>query len=517
MLQEALLLAVAATTLLYLFCTWTYSHWKKKGVPYVQPIPFFGNTLDLLLFRQTRREMINSFYEQGAGNPVIGFYQFREPTLLLRDPEIIKSVLVRDFSSFHDNSFVVNEKLDPLAAKNPFFLKGDKWKAVRSLLTPAFTAAKIKPMVPLMAAVCKDLVEYLEKEAPKGRPDGLETRELAAKFTTDVVATCAFGIAGNSLKDPNAELRNMGRDMMAAGLINHIKFTLITILPTLAKIVKVKFMNEEVSNFFRRMIKEAVTYREENKIFRNDYLDMLVQIKNKGRVDDDASSIIIGGVKMEYTDEEIAAYALTFFLDGFETSSVTLSFTLYELAVHPEVQDRLRAEVDSVLATYNNQLCHEALQEMVFMDMVINEALRLHPPGPVIDRICTKPVQFSLPNGATLALEKGSVVIIPIEGLHFDPQHFPDPEKFDPDRFSEDRKSDIKRYTYLPFGDGPRICLGMRFALTQMKAGLATIISNFEIRKTPKTPVPIVIDRTSLVPVAKGGLWIDYVKRTDVQ
>ncbi|XP_068081311.1 cytochrome P450 6k1 [Anabrus simplex] len=504
MLTEVLFLVLAAAPLVYLYSTRTYGHWKKRKIPFVKPVPLFGNMLDVILVRRSLAEITEKIYRKGAGQPVIGFFQFQKPVLLLRDPEVIKAVMVKEFSSFHDNSFIVDETLDPLAARNPFFQKGEKWKAVRSLLTPAFTIGKIKPQLTLMEPVCKDLIDFIEKESFKGNPDGIEAKELAAKFTTDIVATCAFGIEGNSLKYENAELRNKGRDLLSTSMWNKIKFMILFFLPSLGKFLKAR-------------IKETVSYREENNVIRNDYLNMLVQIKNKGRIDDDTSIIRVGGVNLEYTEEDITAHALTFFIDGFETSSVALSFALYELALNPEVQTKLRMEVDSVLKKHNGKLCYEAIQEMIYLDMVLSESLRIHPPAIATDRICNRTCELSLPNGDNVVIEKGFTVLIPIEALHKDPEHFPQPDKFNPERFSEEQKASIKRYTYIPFGEGPRQCLGIKFGLTQIKVGLATIVSQFEICRSPKTPVPLILDILSFFPIAKGGLWLDFVKRTDLR
>jgi cytochrome P450 family 6 len=125
------------------------------------------------------------------------------------------------------------------------------------------------------------------------------------------------------------------------------------------------------------------------------------------------------------------------------------------------------------------------------------------------------PFQLPTPSGGTYEVEVGTPVAIPVYGIHHDPQYFPDPEHYDPERFSEENKNTRHRHSYLPFGDGPRICLGFRFALMQVKAGLATVIRNFEVRSSKRTPNPFLPDPHYFLLAAKGGLWLDLVKRSD--
>ena len=121
---------------------------------------------------------------------------------------------------------------------------------------------------------------------------------------------------------------------------------------------------------------------------------------------------------------------------------------------------------------------------MKYLQQVVDETLRMYPPKPNVPRMCIK--DYKVP-GTDLVIEKGTSLLISLYGLHNDPEYFPNPEKFDPERFSEENKPKIKPYTYIPFGDGPRICIGMRFGLQQVKIGLASILKNFRVYLTPLT------------------------------
>jgi cytochrome P450 family 6 len=171
----------------------------------------------------------------------------------------------------------------------------------------------------------------------------------------------------------------------------------------------------------------------------------------------------------------MAAQAIAFFSAGNDTTSITLSLTLYELALNKNIQDRLRQEVTEVLHE-DEEFSYESIQKMKYLDMVLNgrvpnnvliylltvtelllETLRKYPLAPFLNR--KSDVRYTFEETG-FTLDKGVSVIVPISGLHYDPEYYPDPEKYDPERFSDENKKNINPYTYLPFGEGPRNCIG---------------------------------------------------------
>lgn len=124
-------------------------------------------------------------------------------------------------------------------------------------------------------------------------------------------------------------------------------------------------------------------------------------------------------------------------------------------------------------------------------------------------RVCGQDYQVA---GSEHIIEKGTIVVIPIYGIHRDPEIYPDPEKFDPDRFTEENIRDRHPFAWIPFGEGPRICIGMRFGVMQTRIGLACLLSKYRIKTCPKTPIPLVIDPTSTVMAPKDGMWLEIEK-----
>lgn len=165
-------------------------------------------------------------------------------------------------------------------------------------------------------------------------------------------------------------------------------------------------------------------------------------------------------VKREWSDNEIVAQCFLFFVAGFETSSTALTFAMYELARNQDVQQKLFEEVQETNKKLAGQkLSYDVLQKMRYMDQVLSETLRIWPPAANTDRMCVKAYDYN--DGTNrFRIDKGTSIWIPIYSLHHDPKYFPNPKKFDPERFSEANKDSIAADAYMPFGIGPRNCIG---------------------------------------------------------
>ena len=169
-----------------------------------------------------------------------------------------------------------------------------------------------------------------------------------------------------------------------------------------------------------------------------------------------------------------------------------IQMTCYELAKNPDVQQKLHEEIDSVASTLDGKsVNYEQLHKMPYLDMIISEGLRKWPPAVQTDRICLKDYKLDLGNGKTITIHKNQNIIIPVFLLQRDPAYFPDPERFDPSRFSDENKDSIVPGTYIPFGLGPRTCIGSRFALMEGKLLLFNLLKKFTLETCDKTPEKI--------------------------
>ncbi|KAL1382849.1 hypothetical protein pipiens_013188 [Culex pipiens pipiens] len=425
-----------------------------------------------------------------------GFNNFFAPTILLVEPELVKHVMVKDFGVFHDRGLYVDPEGDPLSG-NLFNLEGHQWKVMRQKLSPTFTSGKMKLMFDTVASVAKELNQFVDENCHR---EDMELREVLQRFTVDVIGNVAFGIDCNTMKNPDSDFRKMGNKAFALTTTSVIKSFIGIQFKSLAKFMKMKITEDDVEQFFMELTRSTVQMREQNGSQRNDFMKLLLEIRDQGTISDAPNSAGEG-----LTMRELAAQCFVFFLAGFETSSSTMTFCLYELALNPDVQYRLREEIKEALNEGGGHLTYEALMKMDYLDRVVSETLRKHPP--LDNTFRTNEVDYVIP-GTNYTIPAGTFVQIPIYAIQRDPDNFPEPDKFDPDRFLPEAVKSRHPYAYIPFGEGPRICIGMRFGLMQAKLGLATLLANFQFSTSPRTSVPLVYDPPSITLGPKGGMYL---------
>lgn len=326
----------------------------------------------------------------------------------------------------------------------------------------------------------------------------LEMNFVCGCFTTDVIASIAFGLEANSFKDPNNDFLLAGKKVMDVSFKRLIDVISIFLLPKLVPLVGARMIPQSAENMFKRIFISTLKRRKESGLFRNDLIDILLAFK-------EASDK--GDTELKLTDDMLLSHATEFHIAGYETSSSTMTFVLYELAKHPEEQQKLRKEIKEAYEKAGGILSFEAINSMEYMSKVLNETLRLYPQISYLDREVTLDpgeAGYSLEPFSDYVLPQGMPIYIPAAGFHYDPQYFPDPYKFDPERFSSENKRNIASGTYMPFGMGPHNCIGERLALLQTKVGLFYLLKDhyFEMNsKTMKTPKfeKFMLDRKSVV------------------
>lgn len=207
--------------------------------------------------------------------------------------------------------------------------------------------------------------------------DPVDIKEVVSRFTTDIIGSCAFGIDCNSIKNPNSEFRAFGKKIFQPdiNLQRRIKEALLLVLPrSITAFLNIKRMDRNVEDFFMGVVKNTVNYREKNKIRRNDFMQLLLQLKNDGKVEGDENSTVNGNNSQPnetMTMNELASQCFVFFIAGFETSATTMTFALLELSLNQDIQDKLRNEIETILQIYNGNVCYEAVMQMSYLDKVI--------------------------------------------------------------------------------------------------------------------------------------------------
>ncbi|XP_004522876.1 probable cytochrome P450 6g2 [Ceratitis capitata] len=499
----------------YIWLQYQYSYWRRQRLPYIEPALIFGNLKGIIKSECDPCGWFQYLYnhEKAKEHPAVGIYIFNKPSLLIRDLELIKTVMIKDFNYFSNRYTSSDPHSDSLGSDNLFFAKNPTWKEIRVKLTPVFTSGKMKQMFPLIEGVAREYDKYLcsLKVDAKTNSTVIEVKEPNALYTTDVIAITAYGLQANSLNDPNGIFRRNGKKIFTFNWLRSLEAKAFFFLPIVVKFFGFKVFSTDTTIFLRDTINRTMEERMHTGTTRNDLIDILIKFRREA--EEEAKE---GKKPFILERDALAAQAAIFFSAGFETSSTTMSFTMYEMARNPDLQQRLREEVREAFLSNDGKLTYEMIMGLKYMDNVVKEVLRHYPPLPFLDRVCTPKAGeegYSLKAfNMDFNVPANMPIYIPQQAIQMDPQHFKDPETFNPDRFLPENKHENNMNAYMPFGIGPHNCIGERFAMLQTKLGLLYFYRNHYVTVCDKTAVKIQLDPRAIIIQPVGGIHLNVVR-----
>lgn len=205
----------------------------------------------------------------------------------------------------------------------------------------------------------------------------IDVRDVMGRYTTDVIGSCAFGIDCNSIKDPNSKFRRYGKKALEFGFVKKMKYMVALAYPGILKLMGTGLVHKDTREFLLSTVRQTVDYREKNNIIRKDFMQLLIQLKNNAYLEHKSDGVDIkrkenNGHGTTLDIVEMTAQVLIFFLAGYETSSTTLTFLLYELAVNPHVQTNLRKEINETLRRHNQNITYDVMIEMHYLHRCID-------------------------------------------------------------------------------------------------------------------------------------------------
>ncbi|GAB6022645.1 hypothetical protein CHUAL_006738 [Chamberlinius hualienensis] len=438
---------------------------------------------------------------------------------MIQDLETIKTVLVKDFNYF------INRRKIPLGGKSRLArqfltnLTGAEWRSARAVLTPTFTSGKLRQMVELMDESAHKMLKSLNDDIKASRGE-VNIKDRVGVYSMDVIASCCFSTSVNS-QDPHDPFVNHAKMLFNRNL------SLIVIamvwFPKLIELFELSVFPVECLTYFETVIHKVVNYRRSQNKRRNDFLQLLLDAQDReteGKLLDEhenehttkqksvQDNSFESWKKHKVLDENgLVANSILFLLAGYETTATTISYVIYLLALNQDCQQKLKDEIDEALNKHG-KLSPEVILSLTYLEMVISETLRIYPPTVRLERQCTNDYKLG-----DIFIPKGTLVAAGVYSVHHDPEIYPEPQKFIPERFTQENKANRHPMAYIPFGAGPRVCIGMRFALMEAKICIAHLINQFEVSPCAKTEIPIVMRKGFRMLLPQNGITVKIQPR----
>ncbi|CAL8086043.1 unnamed protein product [Orchesella dallaii] len=534
-----ILSGIIGIVLFFTYQTWKHGkYFQQKNIPYLgagwhRVFKFLGGKLSL---PEAEALIYKEALEVGKGKPIVGFYDLTAAKYYIVDLDLMRHIYVKDFDHFVDRRTFAPLDSDILFKKMLLSLEGARWKGLRSKLSPTFTTGKIRRMFSIFEKSSLRMCDLLRKRVGPNGGD-YDICEAYPKYAIDVIASSACGVESKAFEfaepgGPLSEFETMaGKFQLQFNLVMFLKFLVIMILPKLASFLGFEAMQLEPQKYFLSVIKRVMEHRRETGERHDDFLQLMMDAQQgllKAEENSKETLEVMTGTEGEavenstknsfssndeLTDEDIVANAVMFLNAGFDTSQSVLIFAAYALAKEQDVQEKLLKEVKSVMDGAGGKLTYDGVLQMSYLDMFMNETLRMFPPAAKTVRSCVKDYQIP---GTKIVIEKGSIVTMPVYGIHLDSRYYDNPEKFEPENFLPEKKAQRHPYAFAAFGHGPRNCIGMRFALIEVKTAIAELVYNFKFQPSSRTQIPAKFgNAATLKPI--NGMVLNITPRRDVE
>ncbi|XP_020907526.1 taurochenodeoxycholic 6 alpha-hydroxylase isoform X1 [Exaiptasia diaphana] len=429
-------------------------------------LPFFGHLFSL--WKHGGLHMGLREWE-GRYGPIIAFgpgFGRRSERVVIYDKDLIRQVMISESHKYRRPEIV--KDIIPGVGNGLFASSGKVHAKQRKMINPAFSLTNLKTFVPAFVESAEELVELWTRKIQNSST--VDVGDDICHLTLDIIGKTSFGYGFNTVLGKETEVSTAFNTLLNGAEFGYVvrsrMIPFYRYLPFSDNLAIKKSISLVNSTVFK-VINERRMLREQGKAAdHKDLLNLLLEM-----YDEETGA--------GFDDEELRAQVFTFMLAGHETTSTSLSWTLYELAKNPEIQDKIRQEIKGVLKE-GEELTWTKLDQLEYLGCMIKESLRLHGPASFVGRETNQTVHIG-----GYEIPKNTFVTVPIDALHLSPDLWENPLDFIPERFMKTNASPMNQYPFLPFSFGPRICIGYKFAMAEMKTIVLTLMKNFKLTAVP--------------------------------
>ncbi|KAL7597487.1 hypothetical protein Lser_V15G27941 [Lactuca serriola] len=501
------ILALVAGILVYFYGPF----WGVRKVPGPPAIPFVGH---LPLFAQHGPDLFSLLASKYG--PIFRFHMGRQPLVIVADPELCRQVGIKKFKEFPNRSIPSPILASPLHRKGLFWIRDSRWSTMRNTILSMYQPSHLAKLIPMM----QSFIETTSQNLPIEEDQDINLNELSLKMATDVIGKAAFGFDFGLSKPIHHQHNDTQIDSFIKQHIYSTKMLKMDLSASFSIIIGL--LLPILQEPFRQILKR-IPYTLDWKIERtnknlNCQIDEIVvkKMEDKERGSNDFLSLILNARESEttttklFTPDYISGVTYEHLLAGSATTSFTLSSIVYLVSGHPEVEKKLLEEIDAFGPHDKIPTADDLQSRFPYLDQVVKEAMRFYVVSPLVARETSTQVEIG-----GYVLPKGTWVWLAIGVLAKDPKNFPDPDKFKPERFDPNCDEEKRRhpYAYIPFGIGPRACIGQKFSLQEIKLTLVHLYQRYVFRHSPNMETPLEFD-FGIVLNFKYGVKVRAIKRT---
>jgi cytochrome P450 len=438
--------------------------------------------------------------------------------LILTNLETVKAVNIKDFNIFSDRHLRLDHAYSEVMNNMLSFQTGDDWKRLKGILTQAFSTRRLRRIHNSFNVSGNKLVEFLRNQMKNTVSGDFEIVGPVNKYLLDLISTSVFGIDSEIYSETTSLFEIFTKEIQDT-MIRHREAKLVPGLLQICNCLRINLIrpNPKAVQFFKNIIDTSIQTRKFDGEKRDDVLQLLLEAQSSNERehgfehDSEAHQLKSSGAwsDNQLSNDMLLSQAFMFFFAGTEGPATLMVYGLYELALNPEIQDKLFNEVKTAMDDSEDQcLEYDTVNELPYLDMFVSEVLRMYSSG-VTARRCGD--QYKVP-GTDILLQPGANVHTPLYGIHHDEEYYENPFKFDPENFSIAARDTRKPTAYIPFGIGPRSCIAKGFGLIQGKTVISQLVYNFKVQASSRTEIPPVGSIKSMfLPI--NGLWLKLEDR----